>query len=70
MVSMEAFVDELMKIALAADVGEKVLPLLKQYGKPAALVGGGALTYHLGKKEIDKYLLGRKVYEQMQAQGG
>jgi hypothetical protein len=66
---MTAFTDELVKIAAAAEVGKKALPLLKAYGKPAALIGSGALAYHLGNKEVDKYMLGRRVYEQMQAQG-
>lgn len=66
---MTAFADELVKIALATEVGKTALPLLKAYGKPAALLGTGALGYHLGKKELDKYMLGRQVYEQMQARG-
>lgn len=67
--SMTAFADELVKIAAIAELGEKALPLLRRAAKPAALVGGGALTYHLGSKELDKYMLGRQVYEQMRARG-
>jgi hypothetical protein len=67
MVSMTAFADELVKIAGAA---QDALPLLKRIAKPAAIAGSGALAYHLGGKEIDKYRLGRRVYEQMQAQQG
>jgi hypothetical protein len=70
--SMRAFLDELTKISAAGAVSEaapKLLPFLKQYGKPLGLIGVGATGYHLGKKELDKYLLGRRVYEQMQAQG-
>lgn len=73
MISMASFSDELTKLAAAGAVIEgagKSLPFLKQYGKPLTLLGAGAAGYHLGKKELDKYLLGRRVYEQMQAQGG
>jgi len=69
MVSMASFTDELLKLAVGAEIG-KALPLLKAYGKPAALLGTGALAYHLGGKEVDKYRLGRQVYEQMQARQG
>ena len=70
--TMAAFVDELVKIADAGAVqeaGKKALPLLREYGKPLGLIGAGAVGAHLGKKEVDKYMLGRRVYEQMQAQG-
>ena len=70
MISMEAFADEVQKIAAAAEVLSKAkdiaLPLAKKYWKPAALVGGGATGYHFGKKELDKYMLGRRMYERMQ----
>jgi hypothetical protein len=64
---MAAFSDELRKLAGAAGVVEKGLPFLKQHGKPLALLGAGATGYHMGKKELDKYILGRRVYEQMHA---
>ena len=66
MFSMSAFTDELVKISDAGSAG-KGAKLLGEFGKPLALLGSGALLYHLGKKEVDKYLLGRQVYEQMQA---
>lgn len=65
MVSMKAFTDELLKIATA----EKAVPLIKRFGKPAALLATGGAAVHFGGKEIDKYLLGRQVYDQMQSQG-
>jgi hypothetical protein len=71
--NMKSFADEFRKIAVAGATLEgahKALPFLKQYGKPLGLVGAGALGYHMGKKELDKYMLGRRVYEQMQNQGG
>jgi len=69
--TMAAFADELVKISAggAVEAGKKMLPLLKEYGKPLGLIGAGATGYHLGKKELDKYMLGRRVYEQMQMQG-
>jgi hypothetical protein len=60
---MAAFADELVKISAASNV---VMPFLKANAKPLALVGAGATGYHLGKKELDKYMLGRQVYSQMQ----
>lgn len=64
MVSMASFTDELVKIALSPFLLlRRAMPL----AKPTALLGTGALTYHLGEKELDKYRLGRQVYEQMQA---
>lgn len=65
--SMAAFVDELVKIAAGAEVGSAIL---KRLAKPAALVGGGALAYHYGKKELDKTIQGRRMYEQVMAQQG
>lgn len=68
--SMTAFTDELVKLAAAAEAGKKALSLIKTFGKPAALVGAGAVGMHLGGKELDKYRLGRQVYEQMQGRQG
>lgn len=73
--SMAAFVDELLKISGVADRAlqagkDAVVPFAKRHGKTMALLGTGATGYHLGKKELDKYLLGRQVYDQMQARQG
>jgi hypothetical protein len=65
MVNLESFFDELSKIAGVATEGGK---FLLRHGKPIALMGGGAVAYHLGNKELDKYQLGRRVYSQMKAQ--
>ena len=69
--TMAAFADELLKISAIEPLamGKAALPLIKAYGKPAGLIGAGALGYHLGQKEIGKYMLGRRVYEQMKEQG-
>ena len=71
--TMAAFVDELVKISTVAEVaagaGKGVLPFLKTHGKTLGLLGVGATGYHLGKKELEKYQLGRRVYQQMQGQG-
>ena len=68
--NMESFVDELTKIASAGQAllraKELAAPIAKKYWKPVGLVGLGAGGYHVGKKELDKYLLGRQVYERMQ----
>jgi hypothetical protein len=68
-ISMTSFLDELMKISSAEGAVSKALPFLKGNAKSLALLGGGAATYHFGKKELDKYMLGRQVYDQMQTRG-
>jgi hypothetical protein len=66
MVSMAAFTDELLKLAAV----EQAAPLIKRLVKPAALLAAGGAAVHFGGKELDKYRLGRQVYEQMQARQG
>ena len=73
MVSMTAFADELIKISnvgsMLRQAKDVATPFAKKYWKPAALVGGGAAGMHFGKGEVDKYLLGRRVHEQMSQRG-
>jgi len=65
--SMTAFTDELFKIATALSTGTN---LVKRFGKPVALMGTGAAAYHFGKKELDKTIQGRQLYDQVMAQQG
>lgn len=69
MIDLDAFWDELRKIAGAEVAEAPRLLSLGRVAKPLALMGGGAVAYHLANKELDKYQLGRRVYEQMHAQG-
>lgn len=68
MIDLDAFWDELQKISGVTNVVAKP-STLGRVAKPLTLMGGGAVAYHMANKELDKYQLGRRVYEQMQAQG-
>jgi len=65
--SMTAFVDELVKLSQGAPIRAAQLAL--KNWKPIGLVGAGALGMNVGQRELDKYLLGRRLYERMQAGG-
>lgn len=66
--NLKAFVDELEKIAEGGLV-QRATSLAWKHKVPLALLGGGALAYRTGAKELEKYRLGRQVYDQMQTQG-
>jgi len=74
MINMTSFADELVKIKQAQgalmNLAGKGLTTAAQHWKPLSLIGAGAAGMHFGKKELDKYLLGRQVYERMQQAGG
>lgn len=71
--SMSSFVDELVKLSkkkeLFGGAVQQLAKTLMKHKKPIGYVGAGAAGMHFGKKELDKYMLGRQVYERMHAGG-
>lgn len=70
--SMTAFVDELVKLSgknLAESPIRELAKLVIKHKKPLGYIGAGAAGMHFGKRELDKYLLGRQVYERMHSGG-